>query len=321
MIRTRLYRDGNLEASDFDPALVSDYLEELGTVVWMDLTAPSAGDLDMLAEEFRLHPLALEDALHPHQRPKVERYEHHVFLVVYSARLEGAGLAISEVDAFVGDRFLITVRKDPAWPIEPLLERWDQAGWLTEQGVGYLLYGLLDTVVDDYFPVSEAFGDRVEKIEDDVLGLEERSKVQQELVDLRRDLVGFRRIVLPMQEVLNALSRRDLTLFSDEIAPYFRDVGDHLMRVGDAVGAMEDVLSGAFSLHLSAASNRLNDIMRRVTGWAAIIGVATTIAGIYGMNFRLFPRGESSYGFWIANGLILVSATALYVYFRRREWL
>jgi magnesium transporter len=153
MVRTRAWRNGVLEAEDFDPALISDHLRDPGVVVWMDPQEPGEDDLKLVAEEFGLHPLTIEDATRPHQRPAVRRYAHHLFLVAYGLRLappgdpEGERLMLSEVDAFAGDRFLITVRKAPLWPIDDLLARWDSREEIARHGVGYLLYELLDAAV------------------------------------------------------------------------------------------------------------------------------------------------------------------------------
>lgn len=321
MVRTRLYRSGSLEASDFDPSLVSDYLEEPDTFVWVDLERPAPGDMAMLGEEFRLHPLAIEDATKPHQRPKVERYEHHLFVVVYAVWVEGDGVAAAEVDAFIGDRFVITVRKDPGWRIDPVLERWDAAQDMVKHGVGYLLYALLDTVVDGYFLVVDALEDRVDDLEDRVFDVRAGRGVQEELLGLRRQLVGLRRVVLPVREVMNTLLRRDLPPLGDEIVPYFQDIYDHVIRVSESVEAMRELLASALEVHLSFVSNQLNAIMKKVTSWAAILAVGTLIAGVYGMNFRLVPADQTLTGFWAALGMMGASSLALYVYFRRKDWL
>ncbi len=318
---TRVYRNGNLEEADFDPSRVSDYLEDPGTIVWLDLVRPGAEDLALLAEEFGLHPLALEDAAGRHQRPKVERYEHHLFIVTYALLSEGDHIQAAEVDAFVDDRFLITVRKDPRFSIEPVLKRWDTGGGCGKLGVGYLLHGLLDALVDDYFLAIEDLNDRIDALEERVFDPEQGALVQRELFELRKEILHLRKVVLPLREVLDTLLRRDLLAFPDEIVPYFQDVYDHVLRVSEAIDSMRELLGIVLELRLSLASNRLNEIMKRVTSWAAIIGVATMLAGIYGMNFRLVPGDGTIFGFWFALALMAVSSISLYLYFRRRDWL
>ena len=320
MITTRLYRSGELQESDFEPALVSDYLGEPGSVVWMDLMDPGEADFSFLSEEFGLHPLAVEDATHPHQRPKIEKYENHRFIVLYAIRIGEDQPVLSEVDIFVGDNFIITVRKSPTWQIESALSRWDPIR-LDKSGVGFLLYTILDSIVDEYFVVVDVMNDRIEQVEDALFETTPQTPVQEKLFEVRKDLVTIRRAVLPLREVMNELSRREQVIVSDEIQPYFQDVYDHTVRVAESVEGMRELLASALEVHLSVASNRLNEIMKRITSWAAILGVATTIAGIYGMNFKLVPRDQTLFGFWFAVGLIAVACASLWLYFRRKDWL
>ncbi|MGH2707882.1 MAG: magnesium/cobalt transporter CorA [Actinomycetota bacterium] len=320
-ICTRVYRNGVLEEADFDPARVSDYLEDPDTIVWLDLVRPEAEELALLAEEFGLHPLALEDAAGRHQRPKVERYENHLFIVTYALFSEGSHIRAVEVDAFVDDRFLITVREDPRFSIVPVLKRWDLGGGCGKLGVGYLLHGLLDVLVDEYFLVIDGLDDRIENLEERVFHPEQGVPVQREIFELRKELLHLRKVVLPLREVLNTLLHRDLLAFPDEIVPYFQDVYDHVLRVSEAIESMRELLGIVLEIRLSLVSNRLNEIMKRVTSWAAIIGVATMLAGIYGMNFRLVPGDGTAFGFWFALVLMAASSVSLYLYFRRKDWL
>lgn len=322
MIRTRLYRRSVLEASDFPAAEVSDYLDEPDTFVWLDLEEPKVGDFDLLIEEFHLHPLAVEDATKPHQRPKLEAYPHHLFLVLYALeRIDGA-LRSSEVNVFVGERFLITVRKDKGWSADPITERWDKANeHLQKEGAGYFLYEVLDLVVDGYMTISDSLEGSVEDLEEELFRQNGRAELQEEIFDTRKQLITFRRAVVPLVEVVGALAHKESLFFTENMKPYFQDVQDHVIRSRDAVDAMRDALSSALEVYLSYSSHRLNDIMRKVTSWAAILGAATTIAGIYGMNFRLVPRDQTVFGFWFAVGLIFASCLGLYLYFKARDWI
>ncbi|MGH2706663.1 MAG: magnesium/cobalt transporter CorA [Actinomycetota bacterium] len=321
MIRTRLYRSGRLDQRDFDPALVSDFLEEPDTLVWLDFPEPGPGDLKLLEEEFPVHPLAVEDASKLHQRPKVDRYQHHLYVVAYAVWLDGGELQTAEVDAFVGDRYLITVRKHPPTPLDAVLERWDATGDLLKHGVGSLLHGLLDVIVDGYAVVADALEDTIEGLESRVLAPEADPQIQEDLFGLRRRLVTLRRVALPLQDVVSVLVRGDVLEIPEELVPYFHDIQDHLLRVGMSVDAMNELLTGAIQVHLSAVSNRLNTTMKKVTSWAAIIAVATLIAGVYGMNFRLIPPDQTLGGFWAALGIMAAASAALYAYFRRKDWL
>ncbi len=331
MIRTRVYQKGQLLAENCDPALISDYLALDGHVVWLDLVQPTSDELGLFKEEFGLHPLAIEDATHAHQRPKIDRYRRHLFAAVYAAWLvdkdTGPGgrryveLETTEVDFFVGRQYVITVRKDPAWNIEPVLARWEKGDSLMEHGVSYMLHALLDQVVDEYGVVAEQLDDQLDNVEERLLLQRDVGEVQEDLLDLRRAVVRLRKVVLPLRESFNVLTEGQIVNVSEEMHPYYGDIRDHVLRVAGDLEALQDLLLNAIQLNMSMASNRLNIIMKQLTGWAAIIGVNTVIVGIYGMNFRLWPDGDNPWGFWIANAFMVACSLVLYVYFRRKDWL
>jgi Mg2+ and Co2+ transporter CorA len=209
---TRLYRDGTCVLHDFPVADISEHLTDPGSVVWLDLCRPTAGDFDMVNTEFGLHELAVEDALHESQRPKLDRYTTHLFLSAYSVTLdaEGARLEASEIAVFITDQALITVHKDDRFDIAPVLARWDASPDLAKHGVAFLLYGLLDHLVDGHFTAVQQLDEGIERLED-LLFDERRAQietVQRRSFQLRKDLVVLRRVVLPMREVLNTLLRR-----------------------------------------------------------------------------------------------------------------
>jgi magnesium transporter len=215
MRHTRLYRDGVLEAKDFPAAQISDYLQQPGTVVWLDLCEPDQQDLEVISQEFGLHPLAVEDATQQHERPKLDRYQDHAFLTAYAVDLDPAigRLTTSELAAFITPRALITVRKDPRFDIDGVVARWDGSADLAGHGVGFLLWGLLDVVVDGHFAAVQQLDEALEGLED--LLFDERphgAEVQRRSFELRKSLVVLRRLVLPMREVVNTLLRRDLGL-------------------------------------------------------------------------------------------------------------
>ena len=334
MIRTRIYQRGRLVAEDCDPALISDYLELEDHVVWLDVVHPSRGELGLLPAEFGLHELAIEDAIHAHQRPKVDRYRHHLFVAVYAAWLEEGAtvrsspesprvldLVTAEVDVFLGRRYMITVRKDPAWDIEPVLRRWEKDESLLEHGVSFMFHGLLDQIVDDYGVVAETLDDRLDEVEERLLAQQSNGELQNDLLELRRAVVGLRKVVLPLRESFHTLLESQIIQVSDEMRPYFEDVRDHVLRVAGDLEAVQELLLNAIQLNMSMASNRLNVIMKQLTGWAAIIGVNTVIVGVYGMNYTLWPHNQNDNGFWIAVGMMLAASAVLFVYFQRKDWL
>jgi magnesium transporter len=323
MRHTRLYRQGMLEAKDFPAAQISDYLQQPGTVVWLDLCDPDPVDLEVLSEEFGLHPLAVEDAIQEHERPKLDRYQDHAFLTAYAISLDPATgrLQKGELAAFITPRALITVRKDPTFDIQGVMERWDGSADLAVHGVGFLLWGLLDFVVDGHFATVQQLDEAIEGLED--LLFDERphsAEVQRRSFELRKSLVVLRRLVLPMREVVNTLLRRDLGLVDEAMGPYFQDVYDHVLRATEWTESLRDLVSTILETNLTIQGNRLNTITKKVTGWAAIIAVPTAVTGFYGMNVPYPGFGRHS-GAVTSTVLIVLLSGGLYLLFKRLDWL
>lgn len=315
-----MYKDGAVAEEDLDPSLISDRLVEKDTLVWLDLEDPSDEELSMIQEEFSLHPLAIEDARHRDQRPKVEIFADHFFVVMHSMRPDGEELQDTEVHAFVGPGFLVTLRYPPAFDLTRVLERWESQSELTKQGGGFLLYALLDEVVDGYFDVLERFEDLSEEVEQQVFANHPPSDVQERIFDLKKQVLRFRRRVMPLRDALDLL-QEEKGVVTEPLRAYYRDVADHLIRTLEFVDNIRELLTTALEAHLSQVSNRLNQVMKQVTSWAAIILVPTLIAGIYGMNFVHMPELDWLFGYAFALGLMVVTAIGLFVMFRRRDWL
>ncbi|WP_424531006.1 magnesium transporter CorA family protein [Sphaerisporangium viridialbum] len=324
MDRTRLYRDGVLEAEGFPIADVSEHIKDPSATVWFDLLAPTPEKLAVISEELGLHPLAVEDVLHPHQRPKLDIYESHLFLTVYAVRLgEGDGpLDLTEVSVFVTRNALVTVRSDDTCDIDAVVARWDAEGGLARHGVSFLLHSLLDYVVDGHFDVAQALDDQVEELEDQLFTDRpgDGRAMQRQMFDLRRTTVRFRRVVVPMREVVNSLIRRDLRVVEPEMAPYYQDVYDHVLRVSEWTESLRELVGNVYETHLNLQGYRMNDIMKRVTSWAAIIAVPTLITGFYGQNIP-FPGFSHAAGFWTSSLLIIVASSILYLVFRKKDWI
>jgi magnesium transporter len=322
--RTRLYRDGRLVEQGFAIEQISDHLEDDRATIWLDLRDPDHEDLAVLQEEFGLHPVAIEDALVDRERPKIDRYHTHLFLTAYSARLDRASgeLATSELAAFILPHALITIRKDDGLDIGKVVERWDASPDLAAQGVGYLLYGLLDYIVDGHFEAVQSLDDEVEGLEDDLFSPSSPMdlQVQKRSFELRKSLVILRRIVLPMREVLNTMMRRDLPHVHEELMPYYQDVYDHVLRATEWTESLRDLVTTILETNLTIQGNRMNVITKKVTSWAAIIAVPTFITGFYGMNVP-YPGFSDHVGFIVATVIMLGSGALLYWIFRRNDWL
>jgi len=322
--RTRLYRDGQLVEQGFAIERISDHLTDSGAMVWLDLRSPDQGDLLVLQEEFGLHPVAIEDALVNRERPKIDRYRTHLFLTAYSARLdlETGELATSELSAFILPRALITIRKDDGLDIGKVVDRWDGSPDLAGHGVGYLLYGLLDYIVDGHFEAVQSLDDAVEGLEDDLFAppSAQQMSVQRRSFELRKSLVLLRRVVLPMREVLNTLMRRDLPQVNEDLMPYYQDVYDHVLRAAEWTESLRDLVTTILETNLTIQGNRMNVITKKVTSWAAIIAVPTFVTGFYGMNVPYLGFGQRS-GLTIATAIMIIAAITLWIVFKRKDWL
>jgi magnesium transporter len=322
--RTRLYRHGVLERQGFPVGDISEYLEDQSAVVWLDLRDPDHEDLSVLSHEFGLHPVAIEDAVVMHERPKLDRYRSYLFLAAYAVHLDEVTgeLATSEFAAFITERALITIRKDDGLDIGSVVSYWDANPDLAKYGVGYLLYGLLDNVVDGHFAAVQTLDDAIEGLEDrlfDETGKYGR-EVQRRSFELRKSLVLLRRVVLPMREVVNSLMRRDFRVVSEPLHPYYQDLYDHVLRATEWTESLRDLVTTILETNITIQGNRMNIITKKVTSWAAIIAVPTLITGVYGMNVP-YPGFDKPWGATVAFGVMAVIAIVLYVVFRRKDWL
>lgn len=319
MGRTRLYRNGELVDRDFPAAGVANHLEDPDAVVWLDLCAPSPEEIGLLRDELGLHELAIEDAFSERQRPKVDRYPTHLFLSVYAVRYgDDHEITMTEVDVFVTSHAMVTVRENESYDLAGMQRRWDSAPSLATQGVGFLLHGLLDDIADGHYAAAQRLDDDIEDLEDQIY--QEKPHVGRKSLKLRRSLVQLRRVALPMREVLGSLMHRDHSIVSDEMMPYYLDVKDHTLFTAELTESMRELVTNLREAQVAVQGNRLNSIMKKVTSWAAIIAVPTAISGYYGMNVP-YPGFEQRWGFWVSTLGIFVLSYALYVMFKRRDWL
>ena len=320
---TRAYCKGVVEAEGFPIADVSDYLEQSDTIVWVDFCSPNREELNELAGELSLHELAVEDALSEHQRPKLDIYESHQFMSCHAVRIdrESATMDKTEIDAFINPRWFVTVRKDDGFPIERVMQRWDRSSDLAINGTSFLLYGLLDVVVDEYFDATQAFDEYYDEVSEGIFAEEPLVPQQQRhWFQMRQALVRFHRLVIPMREAVSGLMRHENSIVSEELYPYYQDVYDHVLRVTEATDALRDLVSTIVETNLSLRDYRQNQVMKKVTSWAAIIAVPTLITGFYGMNVP-YPGFAKHAGFVVSTVLMAVISGTLYVLFRRKEWL
>jgi magnesium transporter len=323
MARTRCYRMGVLTDEGFSLDDVSDHLQDESAVVWVDLRAPDLEDLQLVADELGLHSLAVEDATSGRQRPRFSRFAGHDFLTAYAVRLDVSSgeLVAGEIAVFITSSALVTVRTDDEFPIDGLLRRWDDNADMTKYGIGALVHGLLDFVVDGHFDAVQSLDDEIERLEDALFDDRPHdTDVQRRSFELRKSLVHLRRVVLPMREVVNTLMRRDVGLVPEEMTPYYQDVYDHVLRATEWTESLRDLVNTVLETNLTIQGNRLNVITKKVTSWAAIIAVPTAITGFYGQNVP-YPGFSHQTGFLTSSVLIVVLSGALYIAFKRQGWM
>jgi magnesium transporter len=319
-----LYRNGVLEREDFPVDEISELADAPGVVVWLDLCLADGETLDAIEEEFGLHALAIEDAEHERQRPKVDHYSTHLFVSAYGTKYDAASglVASSEIAMFVLPNALITVRKDHHFDIAAVVSRWDGLPDLAKEGVGFLLYGMLDYIVDGHFAAVQDLDERIDALEDELFDdtRDHIRDVQRRSFSLRKNLLLLRRFVLPMREVVNGLMRRDLKIVSEQLMPYYQDVYDHVLRASEWTDSLRDMVGTILETNLTVQGNRMNLIMKKVTSWAAIIAVPTAVTGFYGQNLP-YPGYGTLWGFAFSSAIIVAGGLLLYWVFRRKDWL
>ncbi len=295
-----------------------------GVFVWVDLPAPDPDALATLEKQFSLHLLTIEDVTHEHQRPKIEEYDGYFYLVAYGVESGHERLRLHELSIWVSRSWAITVnhtRPDLTGDLHKRLARDPEQ---MKVGGAFFTYALLDLIVDAYFPAVDRLLDRIERLEEELVFKENAAEAgtgQQTAYRARRDVIYFRRAVAPLREVLNVLLRNDNVILQHDLETYVRDLYDHVVRVSEDLDTARDLTSAALDAHLSVISNRMNEVVLKVSAWAAIIALPTVIASIYGMNFRVIPELHWGWGYPYALSLMAVSGGGLYAYFKRRHWL
>jgi magnesium transporter len=322
MIQVHVFRKGE-EVRDIPVAELSQVRAEPRTLVWVDLIAPTAEELAAMGEEFQVHELALAScAVGSKQRPRVEEFEGQVLVIAYASKpvAEGEPVDLRELDVIAGQNFLLTFHGGAPIDAETVAGRITARPELARHAAGFLLYVVLDELVDTFFPTLDRIGERIEDLEETVFDAT-AGDTQSQIFSLRRDLVAIRRVVGPMRDAMVVLLRRDLGLFTREAQRYLQDIYDHMIRIVESVEDYQDLAAGALEASLAVVSNRVGTVARNLGAYAAIFAVVTMISGVYGMNFAHMPELAWRFGYAWALGLMVVSAGALWVYFKRKGWL
>jgi magnesium transporter len=292
-----------------------------GHIVWIGLLEPSPELLRRVQAQLNLHELAIEDAGKAHQYPKVERYGDALFVVARTAQVLDGDIVFGETHIFVGKGYVVSVRHGPSASYGSVRERVESCPESLTRGEDYILYSILDFIVDNYAPVVEAVQSEVDALEDGLLSKALPESAVDRLYALRRGLLKLRRAVAPLVDVCNRLAHVDETLIEPQMQPFFRDVGDHIRRVQEDIDALREVLAFAFEASLMAGQAQQNAITRKLAAWAAILAVPTAVAGIYGMNFQNMPELQWKYGYYAVIGVIAALCGWLYFRFKRFGWL
>ena len=322
MATTRLYKNGELVEKDFPVDDISDYLGKPEYTIWADFVDPGEADLADIAEELNLHRLAVEDAVTDHQRAKLDQYDSHKFLVAYYAHYDTDAWAVSksEIKAFITHNAFVTVH-DPDFDIETVVKRWDDIAELAKHGVAYLLWGVLDVVVDSQLTAVQAIDSDSDELEEQLFSEDSREKdVERRSFELRKALVILRRSVLPMRDILSTVIRHENGADDKAMVPYFQDVYDHVLRTTEWTDTVRDLISTILDTNIGLRGNRMNLIMKKVTSWAAIIAIPTAITGFFGQNLA-FPGYGTFWGVVVSTAVIAATAGGLYLSFKKRDWL
>ncbi|WEK41040.1 MAG: magnesium and cobalt transport protein CorA [Candidatus Brevundimonas colombiensis] len=319
VVASYVYRDGQRVREA--PLTAEGLRLEPGEFVWIGLYDPTDEEFDVLVQRYHLHPLAVEDALAAHQMPKVEVYGRELFVVARTAARIDERISYGETHIFVGDDHVISIRHDSSRAHNSLRAQLEASPDELKRGPDFVLHGILDFIVDAYTPI-------VDESEDSVLEMEQKtldaflSRVEiRRLFTLRRELLKFRRILGPMEELLGRLQSLDLPCIDPDVRPYFRDVGDHVRRVNSRLGGLNDILSSVFEVANLLEQQRQGVITRKLASWAALLAVPTAIAGIYGMNFEFMPELHWRYGYLAALALMASICTGLFITFKKTKWL
>jgi magnesium transporter len=320
VVNCAAYAEG-CKVSDVPLDEISEVLKVSGQFVWIGLHEPSAELLRKIQEEFGLHDLAVEDAQNAHQRPKLEEYGDSLFVVLRTAQMRDGHVEFGETHIFVGPNYVVTVRHGASLSYAEVRARCERNPHLLQKGPGFVLYALMDFVVDNYFPVIDECEEALEEIEEEVFRETSTRATTERIYGLKRELVALKRAVSPLVDVCNRLVRFDRPLISDDTRLYFRDVYDHVVRINESVDNLRELLTTALEASFSLLSVRQNEVMKQLAAWAAMLAVPTMVAGIYGMNFKFMPELEWHYGYPLVLAVTAGACGLLYWRFKRAGWL
>ena len=320
LINCAVYQDGK-KIGDIAPEDISKYVSRPECFVWVAMKDPGPGELASLQHEFDLHELAIEDARHGHQRPKIEEYGDSLFCVLHNIEVVGAELKVGEVDLFAGRNYVLSVRTQAEPGFAAVRARCEREPELLKYGSGFVLYALMDAVVDRYFPVLDALETELELVEERIFaGRSARANVEA-LYALKQKLTILQHAVLPLLEAVGKLYGGRVPQICAGMQEYYRDVYDHLVRLNQSINGLRDNVITAISVNLSMITVQENETTKRLAACAALVAIPTMVAGIYGMNFKHMPELDWSLGYPVTVGAMVVIDLVLFWRFRKAGWL
>jgi magnesium transporter len=302
------------------PALLKDS----SVVIWVDMESPTEADEQVLLEVFKFHPLTVEDCRENRHYPKIEEFPGYLYFIVHGVRADTSPDRFNtiELDGFIGPNYVITYHHDMFRSINEVKQLLHTSPIGCQRGPAFLAHQILDRVVDYYSPVLDDFDDRIDRLEAEIFGKKQPgNQILSDIMDLKRSVLRLRRISVKQMDVVLRMSRGEFHLIPEEMRPFYRDIHDHLVRVVDLAENYRDLISGSLEAYLSVVSNRLNEIMKVLTIFSAIMLPLTFIAGVYGMNFDNMPELHSRYGYYATWGLMIVVAIAMLFFFWKRGWI
>jgi magnesium transporter len=314
------YQEGR-KLADIPKEDISEYVKRPDCFVWVALKDPSAAELDEMREEFGLHELAVEDAHHGHQRPKIEEYGDSLFAALHTVEIQGDELSVGEVDIFVGPNYVLSTRVGTERGFADVRARCEREPHLLKHGAAYVFYALTDKVVDRYFPVLDGLETELETIEEQIFVKNVARANIEALYALKRKLMTLKHAVDPLMEAVGKLYGGRVPRICEGMGEYFRDVFDHLQRLHATIEGIRDMQTTAIQVNLGMINLNETEVTKKLAGWAAIIAVPTLIAGIWGMNFKNMPELDLPYGYPLAILLMIATDVGLYLWFKKIRWL
>jgi magnesium transporter len=320
LINCVAYQDGK-RLAEIPVSEISEFVKRPDCFVWVALKDPTPAELTQMQEEFDLHELAIEDAMHGHQRPKAEEYGKSLFVVLHVPEMKGEEVHAGELDIFVGPNYVLTARHGFEHGFQQARARAENDPDLLKAGSGFVLYALLDEVVDRYFPLVDSLEVQLEKLEERIFTEALALDNMRNLYELKRRMMVMRHAVEPLIEVTHKLVGGRVPTVCIGVQEYFRDVYDHLLRVSQQLDGLRDMLATAMAVNIATVNMEVSETTKRLAGYAALVAVPTLIAGVYGMNFKMMPELSWEFGYPMAIALMVGIDSFLWRHFRKRKWL